>query len=54
MIGVEYSPEMPEHYDGVSEWRCLKCGLRVGRWSEKVLADNEIERKLGGEPVNIC
>ena len=51
-MGIEYSWEMPEHWDGVSEWRCLKCGLRVGRWSEKRLADDEVEGRLG-EPVKI-
>lgn len=51
IIGVEYSWDNPEHYDGISEWMCSQCQTRVGRWSGKVLANNEIERKYGGEPV---
>lgn len=52
MIGVEYSPSSPERWDGVSEWQCLSCNLRIGRWSNKVLANDEIEGR-NGEPVKI-
>lgn len=43
MIGVEYSYDSPYHYDGISEWDCLKCNKRFGRWSKKVLGENEYE-----------
>ena len=33
IIGVEYPGGTKDHYDGVSEWRCPNCGIRVGRWS---------------------
>ena len=43
MIGVQYldtgSKVIPEEhqYDGISEWRCIKCGYREGRWSHREL-----------------
>lgn len=37
MTGLEYPHDHPHHYDGVSEWVCGGCGLRVGRWSRDVL-----------------
>jgi hypothetical protein len=43
MMGIEYSYDHPEHYDGISEWKC--CGLRIGRWSKKILTGNEVELK---------
>lgn len=48
VIGVEYAYGNPERYDGVSEWRCPDCGRREGRWSGRVLADEEIEPRYGG------
>lgn len=47
LIGVEYSWDSPEHYDGISEWMCPICQTRIGRWSKKVLANDEIERRYG-------
>ncbi|EKE19660.1 MAG: hypothetical protein ACD_8C00124G0009 [uncultured bacterium] len=47
--GVEYNYTSPERYDGISEWVCLDCGFRVGRWSGKELKDGEIEKRYGGE-----
>ncbi len=47
VIGVEYSWDDPNHYDGVSEWRCTSCGARIGRWSGKVLGDKEAEQPFG-------
>ncbi len=47
VIHVEYPPEHPEHYDGVSERVCLTCGTRVGRWSGKELGINEYEKRYG-------
>ncbi len=49
-MGVEYRWPCRERYDGISEWVCT-CGTRLGRWSGRVLADDEIERRHGGEPV---
>lgn len=43
VIGVEYSHDMPEHYDGLSEYRCPDCGARFGRWTGKQLAEGEAE-----------
>lgn len=40
-------------YDGISELRCNDCGTRTGRWSGKILKDNEMERRFGGEPVKV-
>jgi hypothetical protein len=44
VIGVEYQGG----YDGVSEWLCPDCGRREGRWTGKVLADDETEQAYGG------
>lgn len=49
MIGVEYSYDSPEHYDGISEEMCIDCKIRIGRWSGKRLADDEIETRYGVE-----
>lgn len=48
-IGVEYSYDHPERYDGVSEWRCGRCGRREGRWTGKVLTGGSSEPRLGVE-----
>jgi hypothetical protein len=49
VIGVEYDYTSPERYDGVSEWRCPRCGRREGRWTGKVLAEGEFEKRFGGQ-----
>jgi len=51
VTGVQYSHTHPQHYDGVSEWECGACRTRVGRWSGKVLADDESEKRFGGPRV---
>lgn len=54
MIMVEYyNVGLPEgaSYDGISEYSCQDCKLRIGRWSGLELKDNEMERRYGGEPV---
>lgn len=48
IMGVEYPYDDPLHYDGISEWRCLSCGTRVGRWSGKVLGEGEGEAPFAG------
>ncbi len=47
-IRIEYGYPHPEHYDGISEWRCESCGTRFGRWTGKILSDGESEKKYGG------
>jgi hypothetical protein len=47
VMGHEYSYNEPQHYDGVSEWVCPACNIRWGRWSGKLLADGEYERRFG-------
>ena len=47
LIGVEYSYTEPHHYDGVSEWKCDRCGSRTGRWSGKQLTGDETEPPYG-------
>lgn len=49
-VGVQYPYDWPEHYDGVSEWKCPDCGRREGRWSGRKLEDGERERPFA-EPV---
>lgn len=43
-MGVEYSWDSPEHYDGVSEVECRDCDARFGRWSGKELTEGEAEK----------
>lgn len=50
MIAVEYSYDHPDHHDGVSEWWCEPCDIRIGRWSKKRLGKDESEKRYGGEP----
>ncbi len=47
IIGVEYSYDSPNRYDGVSEW-IFTCGHRVGRWTGDVLEDGQEEPRFGG------
>ena len=46
-IEMEYPYDHPDHYDGISEKQCRKCGKRVGRWSGRVLAEGETEPRWG-------
>lgn len=48
-IGVEYSHDHPEHFDGVSEWRCPRCGRREGRFTGRLLTEGASEPRLGEE-----
>lgn len=47
IVFVEYEHSHPDHYDGVSEIVCKDCGIRIGRWSEKELAEGETEKRYG-------
>jgi hypothetical protein len=49
VIGIEYSYESPDRYDGISEYQCADCGARFGRWSGKHLKDGESEPRFGGK-----
>jgi hypothetical protein len=49
IVMVEYEPGHPQRYDGVSEIKCFDCGVRIGRWSGKELAEGEYEKVRGGE-----
>lgn len=44
---VEYGYPSVEQYDGVSEFVCTPCNIRVGRWSKKILEEGEVEPRLG-------
>jgi hypothetical protein len=46
VIGVEYE-HGPEHYDGVSEWACVVCHRREGRWTGRVLQEGDVEPPHG-------
>lgn len=48
-IGEIYADDHPEHHDGVSEWRCPRCGRREGRWSGRILTGGSSEPLLGEE-----
>ncbi len=45
IVLVEYPWDHPEHYDGISEIKCLVCEARFGRWSEKQLGPDEYEKR---------
>lgn len=47
--GVEYDHNHPEHIDGVSEWICTVCETAFGRWTKRILINNDYERKYGRE-----
>jgi transposase-like protein len=47
IVGVEYAYMSKNRYDGVSEWECQDCHLRIGRWSGKELKDGEEELRWG-------
>jgi len=49
VVGIQYPYNHSEHYDGVSEWQCMLCKARIGRWTGKVLADGESEKRFGVE-----
>lgn len=46
--GIEYGYPHPERYDGISEWQCPFCSTRWGRWTNKILAEGEDEKRYGG------
>lgn len=48
-LGCEYDHTSPEHYDGISEWACPRCGRREGRWTGSVLTDGATEPRFGVE-----
>ena len=47
IYGIEYALDSYYYYDGISEWRCLNCGTRIGRWTERVLSEEEAEPPFG-------
>ena len=49
IVFVEYSYDHPDHYDGVSEIKCMACGARFGRWSGKELGPDESEKRPGSK-----
>jgi len=44
---VEYRGTSQD-YDGTSEYRCLLCGQRTGRWTGRALGEGELEPVYGG------
>lgn len=55
IILIEYGYPSPESYDGISEYKCIDCGYREGRWTGKELKTGYIEPRYGrgGEPIPI-
>lgn len=47
IILIEYDYLSPNHYDGISEIQCNDCGVRIGRWSGKILKEGEEEQRYG-------
>lgn len=52
IIAIEYRGSGYD-YDGISEWYCLKCEYRQGRWTEEELADDELEAPLGRGKIKV-
>jgi hypothetical protein len=50
MVGIEYPYNHPGCYDGISEWVCERCSIRIGRWSGKILLEGDYERPRGRTP----
>lgn len=44
VLGVEYPMDNHYHIDGVSEWQCLHCNARIGRFSGRILQKGEYEK----------
>lgn len=49
LVLIEYAHNHPDRYDGISEVLCNACGVRIGRWSGKVLQEGESEKRFGGK-----
>ena len=47
VILIEYGYIDPYRYDGISEIKCLTCGIRYGRWTGRVLGEGEQEPPYG-------
>lgn len=47
VVSVQYDYNSPEHYDGISEYWCPDCNIRVGRWSGLELKKNQLETRFG-------
>ncbi len=47
VVAIEYPYDSPHHYDGVSEYRCHLCNARTGRWTGRILLEDEPEKPLG-------
>lgn len=44
----------PCDYDGVSEYGCAACAIRIGRWSGLTLGEGELEARYGhGSPYRL-
>lgn len=58
IIGIQYGmiadDDTPCHYDGVSEFKCMNCGYREGRWSKRPLAPQEHEPPFGEKHRSNC
>jgi hypothetical protein len=53
MMGVQYAYDHPQHYDGLSEWRCTVCGARFNACTGQLLADNEIVSRHGKTMIEV-
>ena len=47
IIMIEYGYPCKEQYDGISEYQCQDCKLRIGRWTGNELKEGELEPRLG-------
>lgn len=44
---IQYGYMSKNHYDGVSEVKCLSCNRRWGRWTKRELFGDEEEHPYG-------
>ena len=47
MIGIEYEYTHAQYYDGISEWMCMTCKRRWGRWTGHELKTCQFEPRYG-------
>ena len=45
LIGIELSPDHPDHYDGVSCWQCPDCNTRWDRFTGKLVSTSGVGKE---------
>lgn len=48
--GAKVGDLHPAQYDGISEWKCINCERRWGRWTGRELTGDDYEERYGHLP----